>query len=313
MTSLPSFADRLQSRIEETQSYLVAGFDPVFEDLPGFACAAGKEFSGQLEERLYQTLFSTYETALHALKNTIPAVKPNIAFFEQFGIGGLRAFRDIIAFAQSLNFLVIADAKRGDIGSTAKAYSAAFLGAIEIEGNQFRAFNADALTVNPFLGFDTVKEFVTDAKKYGKGLFILVQTSNPGSPDIQGLSTAQGSTVSSGIASWVGEHAGELAGKCGFSGLGAVVGATFPHQAAELRALMPSNFFLIPGMGAQGGSAKDAVAGFAQRDAMRGAGLINLSRGLFRFSSAAQISKSDFAAEITVRARTFNAQVREAL
>ena len=170
---------------------------------------------------------------------------------------------DVNKKAAELGLPVIADAKRGDIGSTAQAYSSAFLG-------KDAPFAADALTVNPFLGFDTLEPFIQDCEKYGKGIFVLVKTSNPGSAALQGETSHK-------VAEWLNQSGEKFIGACGYSSLGAVVGATHPEEARELRGAMPKNFFLIPGYGAQGGSAADAVAGFSKT---KHGGIINVSRGL---------------------------------
>ena len=317
---MTTFADRLQASIDSSSSHLVAGLDPRIEDFPKFIIDEVKAHSKNRDDLAYQALTSFYALSLEALHGKIAAVKPNIAFFEQYGIGGLRAFADVIKMSREHGLPVIADAKRGDIGSTASAYSAAFLGRSELFGEKFPVFDADALTVNPFLGFDTVETFFKDCVAYGKGLFVLVKTSNPGSGTTQGQfeknsGSGAARNLSETIACWLAEKAATLAGTCGYSGLGAVVGATYPEEARHLRSLMPTNFFLIPGMGAQGGTAEDAVAGFASLPSrsVRGGAVINVSRGLFGKLPATAQDRAGFAAELKLRAETFNSQIRQAL
>ncbi len=215
---------------------------------------------------------------LEAFAGQVAAVKPNIAFFEQFGIGGLRAFSYLLKLARELDILVIADAKRGDIGSTAAAYGRAFIGGSRAFDKSVSDFEADALTVNPFLGFDTLEPFLNSCREYGKGLFVLVKTSNPGSGELQSSVDASGRSVSQRIALWLDKNADALRGSEDYSGLGAVVGATYPEQAQELRSIMKNNYFLVPGYGAQGGSARDAFSG---ADHKMGGVLVVASRALF--------------------------------
>ncbi len=316
---MQSFADKLQASIERSNSFLVAGIDPRIEDFPKFLLDEVKSRFTSKEDFIYGALTSFYALALATLNTKIACVKPNIAFFEQYGLSGLKAFADIVKLAQELGLPVIADAKRGDIGSTAAAYSAAFLGRSELFGEKFPVFDADALTVNPFLGFDTLEVFLKDCVAYGKGLFVLVKTSNPGSAALQGTfnsgSDSNQPNVSEKVAAWLAEKASTLAGTCGFSGIGAVVGATYPEEAKHLRNIMPTNILLIPGMGAQGGTAKDAVAGFAvnQYTGKKGGAVINVSRGLFGGLPPSVVDKGSLCTELMKRAESFNTQIEQAL
>ena len=309
------FADRLTSAITASGSVLVAGLDPKLEEIPGYlvskhksAQSAGQNWGASVEGILREYI----DDVLPLLAGRVAAIKPNLAFYEQYGSHGLAAFSYLMSRAKELSLLSIADAKRGDIGSTAQAYSAAFLGRVRVFGEAHPVFDADALTVSPYLGFDTLEEYLKDCVQYGKGLFVLVKTSNPGSAALQGVSNTDGTTVAAKVASWVCERGSELMGPCGLSGLGAVVGATYPAEARELRALMPKSFFLIPGLGAQGGSAADAVSGFTAQRPPRG-GIVNVSRGIFSFSNAATLSKQSFTEEVVKRIDGFNASLRVAL
>jgi orotidine-5'-phosphate decarboxylase len=231
---------------------------------------------------------------LTAVAENVAAIKPNIAFFEQYGLVGLTSFVRFCRAVRDKGVPLIADAKRGDIGSTAEAYSGAFLGKRGFPGRRTTSGDlvCDAVTVNPYLGFDTLEPFLRDCKAYGRGMFVLVQTSNPGAPALQGLECRGGElsglTVSEHVAHWIAQHSNELLGECGFSGLGAVVGAVYPQQARTLRNIMQGSFFLIPGLGAQGGAASDAVVGFASLKGKRGGGVINVSRGLLEGAKGAQ-------------------------
>ena len=186
-----------------------------------------------------------------------------------------------------------------------------YLGQSLAFGKKVGLIDADALTVNPFLGFDTMEPFLNDCKEYGKGIFVLVKTSNPGSAAIQDCVT-DGVTISEKIASWAAETGEALKGECGYSGLGVVVGATYPEQAIKLRKIMPDNFFLIPGLSAQGAGAKDAVAGFSNKSP-RGGAVANVSRGLLGKFSSPTLTKEELKAEIRAKAEEYNRLIAEAL
>jgi len=305
---MTTFADRLQSSIDSTNSHLIAGCDPVLEKLPRFLLAEAEKGAASDGEYVERALTQFSDIFLSAVQGRVAAIKPNIAFFEQYGLPGLSAFKRLCIQIRAAHIPLIIDAKRGDIGSTAAAYSAAFLSGTTVRGKRSVAFECDALTINPFLGFDTLEPFVTDCEKYEKGLFILLQTSNPGSKDIQGLAS-EGKTVSGHVAQWLATNAARLQGECGWSGLGAVVGASYPDEARALRALLPTTFFLMPGFGAQGAGADDAVAGFGVQKGKKGGALVNVSRGLLEGSAH---SYQEFVQLISANADTFNSQLRQA-
>ena len=194
-----------------------------------------------------------------------------------YGIEGLKAFKETCNYAKSKNMLVIADAKRGDIGSTAEGYSKAFLGRTKIGDKEIPIFDVDFLTVNAYFGIDCVKPFIEDCKKYGKGIFILVKTSNPSSGELQDLKTKDGDEIYTEMVKLVEKWGEELRGEYGYSSISAVVGATYPKQLKQIREIAPHTFFLIPGYGAQGGKAEDIALGF---DSNGLGGIVNNSRGL---------------------------------
>lgn len=306
---MSGFADALQDSIARTASVLVAGCDPVIDTLPQFlvdeACRRHQDSRGVIAHVL--SAFS--DAFVSAVDGRVAAVKPNIAFFEQYGLAGLEAFEALCRKVRERGIPLIVDAKRGDIGSTAAAYSAAFLGRATAGGKPVKAFEGDALTVSPYLGFDTLEPFLKDCVAHGKGLFILVQTSNPGAKSLQGLE-AGGRTVSQHVAHWVAERGSVLLGSCGWSGLGAVVGASYPREAQDLRAIMPDNFFLIPGLGAQGAGAAEAVAGFGVKGGKRGGALVNASRGLLAGTSS---TLEELSGVIRGNVERFNADLSSAL
>ena len=306
------FADKLTTAIIRTNTPLIAGFDPDLSTLPEFYLTAAQKQPSN-EAAIHAALTSFYCDSIDILAAQIPAIKPNSAFFEQYGVGGFRALLDICAHARSQNLLVILDAKRGDIGSTATAYSRAFLGQSRAFGQPVTTFAADALTVNPFLGFDTLTPFLADCRDHGRGLFVLVRTSNPGSADLQTAPTGVASSADK-VAQWLDQHAAEFTGTAGISGLGAVVGATYPSEAQALRALMPNNYFLIPGFGAQGGKAADALAGFrtpaGNTSAPKDAAVVNASRGIFNQEVLAAKSKEDFKLKLVASVQKLVAELR---
>src|SRR5580658_8967775 len=262
---MASFADRLLEKIRAKDSRCVAGLDPRIDQMPAFiprgnVCAAIGEF---------------HELVLDAVADLVPAVKPQLAFFEQYGVAGMQAFENTVLAAKRRGLLVIADGKRNDISSTAEAYANAYLGPT-VAGLD-AAFDCDALTVTPYLGRDSLAPFVEACKRHGKGLFVVLKTSNPGSKDFQDqrLETT-GRPLYESIASALNELGEDLVGESGYSSIGAVIGATFPEEGRRLRELMPRAQILVPGYGAQGGSARNAAVCF--NDDGLGA-IVNSSRG----------------------------------
>lgn len=301
-----NFADRLHASISKAGTPLVAGIDPVLSDLPGFILdkAEGEQTD---EEFLFVALTSLYEKTLPLLAGKVAGIKVNVAFFEQYGLTGMKAFSHVCDAVRAHALPLIVDAKRGDIGTTAEAYGRGFLGGSSVRGRRLRAFDCDAITVNPFLGFDTLEPYLAICKEHGRGIFVLVKTSNAGSRDLQDLKSDELS-ITERVARWVGERAEELRGESGYSSLGAVVGATYPGEAQRLRALMPNSLFLIPGLGAQGGTAEDSIAGF---DANYGGGIVNVSRGLFKLPVT--LSEEEWLREFTTKLSSFNDSLRAAI
>ena len=223
----------------------------------------------------------------------IPAVKPQIAFYEMFGIPGLEAFKETCKYAKEKGMIVIADIKRGDIGSTAQGYSNAFLGKTKIGDHEESIFDVDFVTVNPYMGTDCVKPFIEDCKKYDKGIFILVKTSNPSSGELQDLKLENGKEVYMQVADLVEKWGEDLVGKYGYSSVSAVVGATYPEQLEQIRSKAPHTYFLIPGYGAQGGKAEDIALGFDKNGL---GGIVNASRSLM-CAYKSEIWKNQFTEE----------------
>jgi len=308
-----NFADTLHQATQDKKSFLLAGIDPRPDLIPHLFHTQASISSKTDSEYIQKLFFEFYSFALKHIQSDIVAVKPNIAFFEQYGLAGLTALKQIVSFARDLALPIILDAKRGDIGSTANAYAKAYLSETELDNRIFTMLHADAITVNPFLGFDTVESFTSICKETGKGIFVLVRTSNPGSGDIQNIRGEDGRTISESIADWVTENGKALTGSCGISSLGAVVGATYPQELAELRQRMPNTFLLIPGYGAQGGSASELGCGFRQSGDVSSGAIINASRGLFSNFKDLAASKEDLATQITTIAKGLKDDLNSAL
>ena len=275
---MTNFADRLQDAIRRTQNPTVLGLDPQIDYLPPSMREAYREAGSSPGQATGLALAAFNMRLIDALSDLIPAVKLQSAFYEQIGLPGLEALRQTIAYARQKGMLVIVDAKRNDIGSTAAAYARTFLDeATLIDNSRQAAFEADALTLNGYLGLDGIEPFLAACRTRGKGVFILVRTSNPSAGDLQDLVLADGRQVCEAMADLVAAWGQDLVGACGYSSVGAVVGATWPQQAAALRRRMPHTLILVPGYGAQGASADDAVQSFGPDG---GGGLVNASRSL---------------------------------
>ena len=262
------FADRLVEAVRAKDSRLCVGLDPRLDllppDLPGSASDPVK----RVESFCFNICLATAPYAA--------AVKPQAAYFEALGAEGMACLERVMCFARELGLLVILDAKRNDIGSTAQAYADAYLGA-HPEGQGPCLHAADAITINAYLGYDGVEPFVNKAHEHGTGLFILVKTSNPGSGQLQDLELASGLTVYQHMADLVAQWGQDLIGVSGYSSVGAVVGATYPEQLCELRARVPHTPFLVPGYGHQGATAADVAAAF---DTQGLGALVNSARGI---------------------------------
>ena len=263
------FGDRLADALERTRTPLCMGIDPHLPLLPPvFAQTPPQLGDTATLEAIRKFAFAAIEIAAGKL----PAIKPQAAFFEQHGPDGLTLLAELAAYARSKDLLVIMDAKRGDIGSTSTAYATAFLGTDA-------QFPSDALTVNAYMGMDTLQPFIDRATQTGSGLFVRVRTSNPGSADLQ-EQKIDGRPLYHILADKLAPLAEEMTAKSGTSSLGIVAGATWPDEARQLRNMLPVSPFLIPGYGAQGAPASDALASLTRTDGAWQGGLVNASRGL---------------------------------
>ncbi len=260
------FGERLALAVQSKRSAVCVGLDPRWQSLPEQLRA---DVAADDLIRAAQVTANYCRSVIDAVAASAAVVKPQAAFFEQLGPHGMFALHDVILHAQQAGLLVILDGKRGDIGTTATGYAEAYLG-------RESPWHCDALTVNPFLGDDTLVPFIDTARKRGAGIFVLVKTSNPGSGFLQDVSTGEG-TISQRLADVVQSSAAKDSGAAGYGSIGAVVGATYPQQLAEFRQAMPNAWILIPGYGAQGGTAADVALGFDRQ----GLGaIVNSSRGI---------------------------------
>lgn len=314
-----NFADRLLERTAACSS-LCVGIDPNFGLMP-----ASLWPDDDRPATVHRALLRFCQEVIAAVQEQAAVVKFQSAFFEACGAAGVAALAESIAVAKAAGLLVIVDAKRGDIGSTASAYAQAYLGGGGMLANGVRLHSdllGDALTVNPFLGEDTLEPLIEAAADHGCGLFILVKTSNPGSgrwqdatlrppQDNIAANTADANTAisfSDALAAMVARLGQPLIGHSGYSSIGAVVGATYPDQARQLRTLMPHTPFLIPGLGAQGGSMADALAGFGRDDNNRPTGAIVSASRQITYPSAAEVDAHGFGGAVRQRLATMVAE-----
>jgi orotidine-5'-phosphate decarboxylase len=258
------FVDRLIEKIKEKNNPTCLGLDPKIEYVPTFIKEKAFSEFGVNTKGAASAILEFNKKIIDATFDIVPVVKPQLAYYEMYGIEGLIAFDETVKYAKTKDLIVIADGKRNDIGSTAESYSSAFLGETIIDGKiKEKIFDVDALTVNPYLGVDGIKPFIDDCKKFQKGIFILVKTSNKSSGQIQDLMSSYGTkSIYEIVAEYVEEWGKNLVGKYGYSSVGAVVGATYPNQAKILRKTMKNAYILVPGYGAQGGSARDVANNF---------------------------------------------------
>ena len=267
--------NKLVAKIKETKAPIVVGLDPMLNYIPEHILKKSFGEFGETLEGAADAIWNFNKEIVDHTWDLIPSVKPQIAMYEQFGIEGLKVYDKTVKYCQEKGLVVIGDAKRGDIGSTSAAYATAHLGKVKVGNNICSAFNTDFLTVNPYLGTDGVKPFVDVCNSDDKGIFVLVKTSNPSSGEFQDR-LIDGKPLYEHVAAKVVEW-GEMSMDGNYSNVGAVVGATYPEMSAVLRKLMPKTYFLVPGYGAQGGTAKDLRHCFNE-DGL--GAVVNSSRGI---------------------------------
>jgi len=268
--------DRLIDGIIKTKNPTVAGLDPKLDYIPEHVKQKAFTQFGETLEGAAEAIYAFNCALIDALCDIVPAVKPQCAYYELYGWPGVRTLHKTIAYAKSKGLFVITDGKRNDIGSTMEAYAAAYLGEVMVNHNSFEPFGADALTVNGYLGSDGINPLIPLCKSHDKGIFVLAKTSNPSSGELQDIEL-EGLSVYHKMGLFCEQWGRDSIGKHGYSAVGAVVGATYPGQLAELRASLKHTFFLVPAYGAQGGTAADVAAAFDQN----GLGaVINSSRAI---------------------------------
>lgn len=264
--------DRLIERIEQMKNPTAVGLDTSFDYLPDELRAGVSDLRGAAK-----AIVAFNKAIVDQIADIVPCVKVQIAYYEMYGLDGLQAFAETVRYAKEKGLIVITDAKRNDIGATAECYAKTFLGETAVGEAKFCAFDSDFLTVNAYLGSDGIKPFLGWMEKRDKGIFVLVKTSNPSGAELQDQKLENGKTVYEYMGSLVEQWGRASVGTYGYSAVGAVVGATHPVQAEILRCEMPHTFFLIPGYGAQGGTADDLKVCFDKNG--RG-GIVNSSRGI---------------------------------
>ncbi len=298
--------DRLIENIIEKQNPTVAGLDPKLDYVPASVRDACFAQYGKTLEGAAAALLAFNKAIIDQICDIVPAVKPQAAYYEMYGWQGVRALAETIAYAQQKGMFVMTDGKRNDIGTTMEAYATAHLGTTDVAGEAIDAFGADALTVNGYLGTDGIQPLVKICQEKDKGIFVLVKTSNPSSGELQDLKLTNGASVYEQMGRMCEQWGEALPGKYGYSGVGAVVGATYPEQLKEMREKAPHTFFLVPGYGAQGGGAQDAKNAFDKN----GLGaIINSSRGIMCAWKKQGLTEDDFAAAARSEALRMKADI----
>ena len=249
--------NKLVDKIKKQNAPVVVGLDPMMKFIPEHLKKAAFAEYGETLEGAAEAIWQFNKAIVDNIYDIVPAVKPQVAMYEQFGIEGLKIYARTIEYCQNKGLLVIGDVKRGDIGSTSSAYAVGHIGSVKVGSNVCRGFNTDFITVNPYLGTDGIKPFVNVCNDEDRGLFVLVKTSNPSSGEFQDR-LVDGRPLYELVAEKVVEW-GEASMDGDYSNVGAVVGATYPEMSKILRKLMPKTYFLVPGYGAQGGTAKDLM------------------------------------------------------
>lgn len=308
-----NFVDNLVEAIKAKGTPICVGLDPRIAQIPQFLKdKAMAENPKDLWKASAEAFLAFNKGIIDAVADLVPVVKPQWAFYEEYGAEGVRVFAETIEYAKSKGLLVIADVKRNDIGSTAQASARAFLGASKlIDGSSKVLFDADCVTVTAYPGWDGVKPFVEQCSKNGKGIFVWVKSSNPSGGDLQDLVMKDEKTVYEIMGQYVDSWGADAIGDSGFSSVGAVVGATYPDQARKLRELMPNTFFLVPGFGAQGGSAEDVKPCF-NNDGL--GAIINSSRGIvFAYEKSDEHSEKEYAEAARAAVLKMKEQLEEIL
>jgi orotidine-5'-phosphate decarboxylase len=309
---------KLIGQIKEKNAPVVVGLDPTMKFIPGHLLKEAARtytpcgFGSEKLDVAAQAVWLFNKGIVDAVADIVPAVKPQVAMYEQFGIPGMIAYYKTVNYCREKGLIVIGDVKRGDIGSTSAAYAIAHLGRIAVDGEKLPAFDEDFATVNPYLGTDGIKPFVDVCNECDKGIFVLVKTSNPSSGEFQDVLTRSGRPVFELVGEKVREW-GEASMEGDYSNVGAVVGATYPEQGKILRALMPHTYILAPGYGAQGATGKD-LSYFFNEDGL--GAIVNSSRGIiaaYQKEAYARFGEEGFAEAARAAAVDMIEDLREAI
>lgn len=285
--------NKLVNKIQKLNAPVVVGLDPMLSYVPEHIQKKAYDEYGETLEGAAEAIWQFNKAIVDNIHDLIPAVKPQIAMYEQFGIPGMMAFKKTVDYCKEKDLVVIGDVKRGDIGSTSEAYAVGHLGKVQVGSNSYAGFDEDFATVNPYLGTDGIKPFVDVCKEHNKGLFILVKTSNPSSGEFQDRiidGRPLYEWVGEQVAKWGEDHMGDS-----YSYIGAVVGATYPEMGKVLRKVMPKSYILVPGYGAQGGTA-EGLRPYFNEDGL--GAIVNSSRGIiaaYKMDKYAKFGAENFA------------------
>lgn len=285
--------NKLVKKISEQNAPVVVGLDPMLKYVPENIQKAAYEQYGETLKGAAEAIWQFNKAIIDNIYDIVPAVKPQVAMYEQFGLEGMEAFKKTVDYCHEKDMVVIGDVKRGDIGSTSEAYAVAHLGKVQVGSKKIAAFDEDFATVNPYLGSDGIKPFINVCKEENKGIFILVKTSNPSSGEFQDR-LIDGKPLYEHVGAKVAEWGEECMGD-NYSYVGAVVGATYPEMGRTLRKIMPKAYILVPGYGAQGGKAEDLKA-FFNEDGL--GAIVNSSRGIiaaYKKEEYAKFGEKNFA------------------
>lgn len=285
--------NKLVKKISEQNAPVVVGLDPMLKYVPEHIQKAAYEQYGETLKGAAEAIWQFNKAIIDNIYDIVPAVKPQVAMYEQFGLEGMEAFKKTVDYCHEKDMVVIGDVKRGDIGSTSEAYAVAHLGKVQVGSKKISAFDEDFATVNPYLGSDGIKPFINVCKEENKGIFILVKTSNPSSGEFQDR-LIDGKPLYEHVGAKVAEWGEECMGD-NYSYVGAVVGATYPEMGRTLRKIMPKAYILVPGYGAQGGKAEDLKA-FFNEDGL--GAIVNSSRGIiaaYKKEEYAKFGEKNFA------------------
>ena len=303
--------NKLVDKIKKTKAPIVVGLDPMLSYVPEHVQKKAFAEYGETLEGAAEAIWPFNKEIVDKTYDLIPAVKPQVAMYEQFGIEGMIAYKKTVDYCKSKGLVVIGDVKRGDIGSTSAAYAVGHLGKVKVGSRTYAGFDEDFATVNPYLGSDGIKPFVEVCKEENKGLFILVKTSNPSSGEFQDQMVGGRplyELVGEKVAEWGADHMGDS-----YSYIGAVVGATYPEQGRLLRKVMPKSFILVPGYGAQGGQGKDLVH-FFNEDGL--GAIVNSSRGIiaaYKQEAYAKFGAENFGDASRAAVEAMTADIQSAL